>query len=201
MFYGWYVAVVAMLTLLVSNGMTITGITIFDPAILQEFGWSRGDLKFRDLLQLALSGLMAPFIGSLADALAYPRSLDPQDGTVPRLAAALATAGLAHLAPRLHEHARWDKILSSGERQRLALARLLVARPDVAILDDALSTLEEPELGVLLGALRAALPATALVMLSQHAAPVGRHDRHFVLERGPEGATLRLVWAAALTNA
>ena len=66
-FYGWYVAVVAMLTLLVSNGMTITGITIFDPAILQEFGWSRGDLKFRDLLQLALSGLMAPFIGSLAD--------------------------------------------------------------------------------------------------------------------------------------
>ncbi len=67
MFYGWYVALVAMLTLLVSNGMTITGITIFDPAILQEFGWSRGDLKFRDLLQLALSGLMAPFIGTLAD--------------------------------------------------------------------------------------------------------------------------------------
>jgi sugar phosphate permease len=66
-FYGWYVALVAMLTLLVSNGMTITGMTIFDPAILQEFGWSRGDLKLRDLLQLGLSGLMAPFIGSLAD--------------------------------------------------------------------------------------------------------------------------------------
>ncbi|HQZ18455.1 MAG TPA: MFS transporter, partial [Vicinamibacteria bacterium] len=66
-FYGWYVALVAMLTLLVSNGMTITGMTIFDPAILQEFGWSRGDLKLRDLLQLGLSGLLAPFIGSLAD--------------------------------------------------------------------------------------------------------------------------------------
>ena len=66
-FYGWYVALVAMLTLLVSNGMTITGMTIFDPAILQEFGWSRGDLKLRDLLQLGLSGLMAPFVGGLAD--------------------------------------------------------------------------------------------------------------------------------------
>ena len=66
-FYGWYVALVAMLTLLVSNGMTITGITIFDPAILKEFGWSRGDLKLRDLFQLGLSGLMAPFVGSLAD--------------------------------------------------------------------------------------------------------------------------------------
>jgi sugar phosphate permease len=68
-FYGWYVALVAMLTLLVSNGMTITGITIFDPAILEEFGWSRGDLKFRDLLQLGLAGALAPFVGALADRL------------------------------------------------------------------------------------------------------------------------------------
>ena len=66
-FYGWYIALVAMLTLLVSNGMTITGMTIYDPAILQEFGWSRGDLKLRDLLQLGLSGLLAPFVGGLAD--------------------------------------------------------------------------------------------------------------------------------------
>ena len=72
-FYGWYVALVAMLTLLVSNGMTITGITIFDPAILQEFGWSRGDLKLRDLFQLGLSGLMAPFVGSLADRMSIQR--------------------------------------------------------------------------------------------------------------------------------
>ena len=72
-FYGWYVALVAMLTLLVSNGMTITGMTIFDPAILQEFGWSRGDLKLRDLLQLGLSGLMAPFVGSLADRMSVRR--------------------------------------------------------------------------------------------------------------------------------
>jgi sugar phosphate permease len=72
-FYGWYVALVAMLTLMVSNGMTITGITIFDPAILEEFGWSRGDLKFRDLLQLGLAGLMAPFVGALADRMSVRR--------------------------------------------------------------------------------------------------------------------------------
>ncbi len=72
-FYGWYIALVAMLTLMVSNGMTITGMTIFDPAILQEFGWSRGDLKLRDLLQLGLSGLMAPFIGTLADRMSVKK--------------------------------------------------------------------------------------------------------------------------------
>jgi sugar phosphate permease len=62
-----------MLTLLVSNGMAITGMTVFDPAILQEFGWSRGDLKLRDLLQLGLSGLMAPFVGGLADRMSVKK--------------------------------------------------------------------------------------------------------------------------------
>lgn len=97
-FYGWYIALVAMLTLLVSNGMTITGMTIFDPAILQEFGWSRGDLKLRDLLQLGLSGLMAPFIGGLADRMSVRKLM--MAGLVLLsicLAAYSRMASLAHL--------------------------------------------------------------------------------------------------------
>lgn len=66
-FYGWWIAVLAMLTLFVSNGLTLTGITVFDKAILSEFGWDRGALKLRDLITLSLSGLMAPFVGRLAD--------------------------------------------------------------------------------------------------------------------------------------
>jgi MFS family permease len=40
---------------------------VFDRSILGEFGWERGDLKLRDLITLGLSGLMAPFVGALAD--------------------------------------------------------------------------------------------------------------------------------------
>jgi sugar phosphate permease len=65
--YPWLIAITGMLTLFVSNGMTATGITIFDPALLDEFGWSRGDFKFRDSLNLVVAGLVAPVAGILID--------------------------------------------------------------------------------------------------------------------------------------
>lgn len=65
----WVVAVAAMTVLMVSNGMVLTGITAFDKALLDEFGWQRGDLKLRDLVTLLLTGAVAPFIGILIDRL------------------------------------------------------------------------------------------------------------------------------------
>ena len=58
-----------MLVLMVSNGMVISGITAFDESLLGEFGWSRGELKLRDLITLVGTGLVAPFIGALIDRL------------------------------------------------------------------------------------------------------------------------------------
>ena len=66
-YYPWLIAIMGLLVLMISNGLTITGITAFDPALLTEFGWSRAVLKFRDLLTLLLAGLMAPFLGMLID--------------------------------------------------------------------------------------------------------------------------------------
>jgi sugar phosphate permease len=64
----WITVFIAMMCLLVSNGMVITGITAFDSAILAEFSdWSRGDLKLRGLITLALTGLLAPLVGILID--------------------------------------------------------------------------------------------------------------------------------------
>ena len=65
--YPWLVAVVGMLTLFLSNGMTATGVTIFDSALLDEFGWDRGPFKFTDTIKFVLTALMAPFVGILID--------------------------------------------------------------------------------------------------------------------------------------
>jgi putative ATP-binding cassette transporter len=127
-------------------------------------------------------------LGSLKGALFYPEpDLAVGEG---QLVAALERVGLTTLAPRLNEVARWDQVLANGERQRLAIARLILHKPDIVILDDALSALEEPVQGVLLARLKQDLPGATIISLGQRAAPAGRHDRQLVLERNGEGAAL-----------
>lgn len=73
LFYGWIIAVSALLILGVTNGLIIGGINVFDESLLDAFGWSRADLKFRDLLTFAIAGLLGPFAGALADRLGVRR--------------------------------------------------------------------------------------------------------------------------------
>jgi putative ATP-binding cassette transporter len=127
-------------------------------------------------------------LGSLKGALLYPDpALAIGDA---RLQAALERVGLAALASRLEEVARWDQVLSNGERQRLALARVLIHRPRVVILDDALSALDEASQQALQSRLRADLPEATIISLGKRAAPHGLHDRQLVLARNGEGAAL-----------
>ena len=95
-------------------------------------------------------------LGSLKGALLYPEP-DLAVGDA-ELAAVLERVGLGALAPRLDEVARWDQVLANGERQRLAVARLLLHKPQVIVLDDALSALEDEVQETLLSRLRSDLP-------------------------------------------
>src|SRR3712207_4965913 len=80
-------------------------------------------------------------LGSLRHALIYPATdLDVPDES---LADALRRCGLSHLVPRLDEEDNWDGILSGGEKQRVAFARLLVNPPNIVIMDEATSALDE----------------------------------------------------------
>jgi len=66
-FYPWVMALLVMFMLMVTNGFTTTSITGYDESLLKEFGWSRGQLKFRDLITLFVAGIAAPFAGVLID--------------------------------------------------------------------------------------------------------------------------------------
>tara|TARA_R110002110_G_scaffold415765_3_gene655266 strand:- start:30180 stop:31385 length:1206 start_codon:yes stop_codon:yes gene_type:complete len=66
-YFPWVIAILASLALMVSNGMSISGLSVFDESLLEEFGWTRGELKFRDMITLGVTGLAAPFAGILID--------------------------------------------------------------------------------------------------------------------------------------
>ncbi|MCU0885464.1 MAG: ATP-binding cassette domain-containing protein [Beijerinckiaceae bacterium] len=80
-----------------------------------------------------------------------------------QMRAVLSRVGLGHLSERLGETANWDNVLSEGERQRLAFARLHLAAPEIVLIDDALHALDEADAAVLFADLRASLPAAMLV--------------------------------------
>jgi len=60
--------------------------------------------------------------------------------------------------------------LSTGERQRLALARLLLARPDVMLLDEPTSGLDPGAVAMVEDILTKRLAAGAALLLVTHAA-------------------------------
>ncbi|MGA0027185.1 MAG: MFS transporter, partial [Steroidobacteraceae bacterium] len=71
----WVIAGVGLLILLVTNGLTATAITVFDESLLEEFGWSRSDLKFRDFINFTVVALFAPAAGWVLDKVGVRRML------------------------------------------------------------------------------------------------------------------------------
>ena len=74
--------------------------------------------------------------------------------------------------------------LSGGQRQRLTIARALVRRPRILILDDAASALDYATDARLRRAIRSREPAPTTLIVSQRAAAVQFADRILVLDDG-----------------
>jgi putative ATP-binding cassette transporter len=81
-------------------------------------------------------------LGSLRQQLCYPRAANPSEG---ELASVLERVGLGELPARvggLDAELAWKDLLSLGEQQQIAFARLLLDRPARAFLDEATSALD-----------------------------------------------------------
>lgn len=111
--------------------------------------------------------------GQLREAVAYPLPLDgnkaareTQEHLDKDIAAALRVAGLARLLEDgLGCRRDWGLALSSGQKARLSLARLVFHRPRVAALDEPVAHLDAPARAPLLRAALGALPDTTVLVI------------------------------------
>lgn len=97
--------------------------------------------------------------GALRDAIT-PAGLHPSRDEI---VAALDRVGLGHLAAHLDREARWDRELHVEEQQGVALARLLLTRPNWVIMDEALSAYRDGRRRTILATLGRELPGTAFL--------------------------------------
>jgi putative ATP-binding cassette transporter len=121
-------------------------------------------------------------LGSLRRAVSYPH--DPADHTDAEISGALEKAGLGALVPRLDEEAAWERSLSGGEQQRLAVARALLVKPKWLFLDEATASLDTEAERQLYTLLREELPGTAILSIAHRPAVAAFHDRVLRLADG-----------------
>ena len=126
-------------------------------------------------------------LGDLRSALAYPGQAQPQDDA--RLVDALRQVNLGHLSQRLDEVADWSRILSIGEQQRVAFARVLFNRPAIVFLDEATSATDEGLEHMLYSLLRSALPDCMLVSVGHRSTLDPFHTHRLYLD-GAGGWTM-----------
>jgi len=118
-------------------------------------------------------------IGTLRAAVSYPS----EEGAFPdeRVREALVALGLGHLSGRLDEEGHWNQMLSGGEQQRIALARVLLHEPDWIFLDEATSGLDEKMEERAYDLLAERLPKAAVVSVAHRQSLIEHHQHRWTL--------------------
>lgn len=153
------------------------------------------DVRDLDPAALALAIGYVPqkpylFSGTVASNLRYGKP----DATEDELWDALRTAQAADFVREMDGGldaavAQGGSNVSGGQRQRLAIARALVHRPDIYLFDDSFSALDYATDAALRGALARRLGDATVVIVAQRVATIRDADRIVVLDEGRVAGT------------
>jgi ABC-type multidrug transport system fused ATPase/permease subunit len=146
------------------------------------------------------------FRGSLADNIRYKRPSATDEETLE----AARAAGLARTLDRLPEGldsevGEGGLGLSVGERQRIQLARILIDRPRILVLDEATANLDYATENEVKHTLRSLVPMPTIILIAHRYTMLKDADRVIVLDRGhvveegpPDELIARGGWFASL---
>jgi putative ATP-binding cassette transporter len=167
---------------LVITGGSGTGKTTLLRSLAQLWPFTSGTVRCPADDTMFLSQLPYMPLGDLRTVISYPAIAGEFDDAA--IQSALDTVALGHLSGRLDEVADWAKVLSPGEQQRIAFARVLLAKPKAVFLDESTSALDEGQEFALYRSLRTALPECIVVSVSHRSTVEQHHDRRLELLGG-----------------
>ena len=171
------------------KGESGTGKSTLFRAIGGLWPWGAGEIEIppRDTMMFMPQRPYLP-LGTLSMALCYPAGAEAF--TADAQAAALERVGLERLAAVLDTEDRWDRVLSLGEQQRLAFARLLLHAPHWIFMDEATAALDEANQDAMMQLVLDALPEAALISIGHRPGLEAFHNRTLTLVRAEGGARL-----------
>ncbi len=169
-------------------GESGTGKSTLVRAIAGLWPWGSGEIliRFEGLFLMP----QEPYVplGTLRRAVAYPLSPDEVDDAMIRKT--VEEVGLGHFLDRLDEDTTWEHVLSGGEKQRLAFARVLIQRPETIVMDEATAALDSLSQEQLMRLLLERLPDATVISVGHRPELEAFHTRKLVLEHRADGARL-----------
>lgn len=120
-------------------------------------------------------------IGTLSEAILFPDKTHPE--LTERLEQVMISARLEQFLPRLKEIAPWSQQLSPGEQQRIALARILLHKPDWVFLDESTSMLDLANEEHFYKTLKEQLPNCSIVSVGHRGSLDAYHDHIINIEK------------------
>ncbi len=166
---------------MIITGKSGTGKTTLLRSIAQLWPYASGAVRCPqgDNQTLYLSQVPYVPLGDLRTVVSYPHQ--PDELPDEELREALLAVALPRYVDRLDEDGDWAKVLSPGEQQRVAFARVLLTKPTVVFLDEATSALDEPLEFMIYSLIRRELPDTVLVSVTHRTTVHRHHNIHLEL--------------------
>jgi putative ATP-binding cassette transporter len=170
-------------------GESGTGKSMLVRAIAGLWPWGKGEILVEDAGLFLMPQQPYVPLGTLRHAATYPLSADSiEDGMV---RTTIEEVGLGHFLDRIDEDtADWANVLSGGEKQRLAFARVLLQRPNLIVMDEATAALDPISQDELMQLVLERLPRATIVSVAHRVELEAYHTRKLMLEYQAEGARL-----------
>lgn len=179
------------------EGLVITGPSGIGKSVLVQslagmWPYASGQVRMPEGRDEAMFVPQLPYfpVGDLRTVVSYPRPSGAVEDTT--IQQALLDVKLSHLVIRLNDDQDWAKVLSVGEQQRVAFARILVGKPRTVFLDESTSAMDEGLEQMLYEVLRTRLPDTIVVSVSHRQSVQPFHTSRLELVGGGQWRLERL---------